>query len=94
MTKEDTRRVARNGWGWFVVCVWICGVPQVLKYTVMGIKMASQSTMCTLNESYCGNRQDAPKDKGDSEISDYEAIKALTDKNPDMDVKLVPKKGR
>ena len=40
MKREDWDRTGRNIWGWFAICVWIVGVPQVIKYSVKGVKSA------------------------------------------------------
>ena len=53
MSNETTKTVGRNLWGWFVICVWICGVPQVVKYTIMGVKMAGSGAVCAVAEAQC-----------------------------------------
>lgn len=45
---NEVKRVGRNLWGWFVVCVWIVGVPNVVKYSYMGIKGAAAETQCMI----------------------------------------------
>lgn len=47
------KRVARHLWGWFTVCVWILGVPHVLKIGVQGVKIGVSDGLCTISQSLC-----------------------------------------
>jgi hypothetical protein len=40
MNKEQMNKLARNMWGFFVVAVWIVGVPMVLKISYRGMESA------------------------------------------------------
>lgn len=60
---EPAKRVARNVWGWFVICVWIVGVPNVLKYAYFGAKDALRATTCITASYNCTTEEPAPEKK-------------------------------
>lgn len=53
----DLKVITRHVWGWFVVCVWIVGVPGVLKYAAMGIIEAGKSAKCVFVTCDAGANQ-------------------------------------
>lgn len=49
----DWKRVGRNMWGWFAVCVWIVGVPNVLRYSWIGARDAVKEGVCVVSGVGC-----------------------------------------
>ena len=80
------KTVGRNLWGWFVVCVWIVGVPNVLRYAAIGTRDAWRATTCATTGYSCPTIPTAPA----AFDSQEEAIKYLLDANPGTKLKLVP----
>tara|TARA_R110000868_G_scaffold254121_1_gene510743 strand:- start:467 stop:733 length:267 start_codon:yes stop_codon:yes gene_type:complete len=56
--------------GWFIVCVWIVGVPHVLRLSFLGLKNAGQETICLVTT--CGldeDKEEEDEDKGEGTLA-------------------------
>jgi len=80
--------------GWFVVCVFIVGVPKVLQLSVEGVKAAEKSVRCTLVD--CNAKPEVAPIVQTEQLSDEEvvdrAIRILEKANPGKRIEFTAKK--
>jgi hypothetical protein len=46
MNKDVLKRLSRHIWGWFTVCVWIVGVPNVCRLSIVQVQGAAVAAKC------------------------------------------------
>ncbi len=82
MDKNDMKRVGRNAWGWFTICVWIFGVPQFIQAATTGVRAVATEVHCSLTN--CGK---APVDEkqeevlGEMSVEEWKEIQTLRKAN-------------
>lgn len=82
-------KVARPLFGWFVVSVFIVGVPRVVEISASGIKQGFTSVKCSIVS--CDSAAAAPSQSmDDDEILDR-AFKILEKANPGKEISVVAK---
>lgn len=59
--------------GWFVVCVWIVGVPHVLKLSFIGVRSAGQEAVCLVTN--CSEKGETIATLSQEEFDDLMSLK-------------------
>jgi hypothetical protein len=89
MDKATFKRIGRNLWGWFAVCVWLVGVPNVLKLAYKGVSEAKAEAAClitdckkdTVKQSEKTPEKDPLEMMGEFSVEEWKEVMAIREAN-------------